>query len=150
MLSEEASTFIAGQYALLRGMESNKTLPVTARTLETMIRLATAHAKSRLSDIVEEQDAKAAKDLINFAYFNDAEPWEKTDKPKEDEDYDGGDDDDRQGGSQPRRRNVDDDSDDDDGGAAGPDGKRGSAKRSASQRTRTTRAGVRGDGGKVD
>ena len=37
--------------------------------METLIRLSTAHAKARLSKYVEEEDANAAIELVQFAYF---------------------------------------------------------------------------------
>lgn len=42
---------------------------MTARTLETLIRLATAHAKARLSVKVTARDAQAAVDMVHFAIF---------------------------------------------------------------------------------
>lgn len=47
-----------------------KTMPVTARSFETLIRLSTAHAKLRLSKIVEKVDAKSAVDLVYFSFFH--------------------------------------------------------------------------------
>jgi DNA replication licensing factor MCM3 len=46
-----------------------RTQPVTARSLETLIRLSTAHAKCRLSKTVDIQDAQAAIELVQYAYF---------------------------------------------------------------------------------
>ncbi|CAK1543804.1 unnamed protein product [Leptosia nina] len=73
-LTQEASDAIADEYAKLRNqdmMESDvaRTQPVTARTLETLIRLATAHAKCRLSSQISEQDALTAIELVHYAYF---------------------------------------------------------------------------------
>ena len=46
-----------------------QTQPVTPRCLETMIRLATAHAKCRLSKTIDIEDAQAAIELVQFALF---------------------------------------------------------------------------------
>lgn len=48
-----------------------KTQPVTARTLETLIRLATAYARARLSPTLTKQDAEAACELIEFALYKE-------------------------------------------------------------------------------
>ena len=73
VLTDAASAMLADEYANLRSndFESGiaKTQVVTARALETLIRLATAHAKARLSKQVEEQDAEMAIELVQFAYF---------------------------------------------------------------------------------
>ena len=72
-LSEGAREFIANRYAEMRCRQDERTLPVTARTLETVIRLATAHAKSRLSNVVEASpDCEAAMDVLSFALYHEA------------------------------------------------------------------------------
>ncbi|VVB08139.1 unnamed protein product [Arabis nemorensis] len=73
-LTDEASERIAEAYADLRNAGSDTktggTLPITARTLETIIRLATAHAKLKLSREVTKVDAEAALKLMNFAIYH--------------------------------------------------------------------------------
>jgi DNA replication licensing factor MCM3 len=75
LLTQEASDRIADIYVGLRNdeMEGNqrRTSPLTVRSLETIIRLATAHAKSRLSSRVEERDAIAAEGILRFALFKE-------------------------------------------------------------------------------
>ena len=44
---------------------------MTARTLETLIRLSSAHAKARLSSKVETIDAEAAEKILRFALFKE-------------------------------------------------------------------------------
>ncbi|KAI1345023.1 MCM-domain-containing protein [Xylariaceae sp. FL0016] len=75
VLTQEASERIAEVYVGLRNdeMEGNqrRTSPLTVRSLETLIRLATAHAKARLSSRVEERDAIAAEGILRFALFKE-------------------------------------------------------------------------------
>ena len=92
-LTREASDLIATEYSKLRLQETSdsskaKTQPVTARTLETMIRLATAHAKARMSKEVQQVDADAAIDLVNFAYFKKVLHREKRNKNADDDSQD--------------------------------------------------------------
>ena len=64
-LTAEAELCLAERYSLLRSRNSEQQdIPVTARTLETMIRLSTAHAKMRLSKTVEEHDALVALEIL--------------------------------------------------------------------------------------
>ena len=61
---------------------SEQTSPLTARTLETLIRLATAHAKTRLSPHVDERDALAAEEILRFALFKEVLKPERRKKRK--------------------------------------------------------------------
>ncbi|TAQ89956.1 hypothetical protein B7494_g1690 [Chlorociboria aeruginascens] len=84
ILTQEASNRISEIYVALRNddMKANerKTTPMTVRTLETLIRLSTAHAKSRLSNRVEEVDALAAESILRFALFKEVVEDEKRNK----------------------------------------------------------------------
>ena len=75
VLIKGASDYIVGTYSSLRndliGNNQRNTSPITARTLETLIRLATAHAKVRLSKTVDVQDAKVAEELLRYALFKE-------------------------------------------------------------------------------
>ncbi|TIA88511.1 hypothetical protein E3P99_02539 [Wallemia hederae] len=74
-LTKTASEYIVDVYAGLRNDDqaanTRRTTPLTARTLETLIRLATGHAKSRLSQTVDEVDAQAAEEILRFALFKE-------------------------------------------------------------------------------
>ncbi|KAI2782486.1 MCM-domain-containing protein [Daldinia loculata] len=105
ILTQDASERIAEIYVGLRNdeMEGNqrRTSPLTVRTLETLIRLATAHAKSRLSNRVDERDALAAEAILRFALFKEVVEDESKRK--------------RRRTQRPESDSSDEDSDDDDG-----------------------------------
>nr|CAH8842222.1 unnamed protein product [Trichobilharzia regenti] len=85
-LTKEAASILAEKYCDLRAQESSegigrpgrgdqnrmrRTQPITARSLETLIRLSTAHAKARMSKTVTKKDAEAAVQLISFVLFKE-------------------------------------------------------------------------------
>ncbi|XP_057556197.1 DNA replication licensing factor MCM3 [Hippopotamus amphibius kiboko] len=87
VLTQESAAYIAEEYSRLRSQDSMssdtaRTSPVTARTLETLIRLATAHAKARMSKTVDLQDAEEAVELVQYAYFKKVLEKEKKRKKR--------------------------------------------------------------------
>lgn len=135
VLTKGAADHIVGAYSALRNdeMEGNqrKTSPMTARTLETLIRLASAHAKARLSNRVEEQDAEVAEGILRFALFKELVETERKKKRvrrERDTDAMSTDDDDSS--------DDDDDNGDAQDGAYRPGQSRRSAPRSSGRRAR--------------
>jgi DNA replication licensing factor MCM3 len=132
ILTKGAADYVVAVYSALRNddLEGNqrKTSPMTPRTLETLIRLASAHAKARLSNRVEEKDAKVAEGVLRFALFKEV---------VEDE---------RRKNKRARREDVDamstdgdsDDSDDDDDDAATAGANRRASTRTPARSTRGT------------
>ena len=70
-LTPPASDAIAEYYADLRTSPEVKALPVTVRTLETLIRLSCAHAKLRLSAFVEREDVAEVTQLMDLIMKSD-------------------------------------------------------------------------------
>jgi DNA replication licensing factor MCM3 len=78
-LNDEAIEYITKVWSELRQREAEansisafKVMPLTTRTFETIIRLATAHAKLRLSQVIEKQDCEVSVKLLNVALFGDS------------------------------------------------------------------------------
>lgn len=76
ILTRSASAHIIQAYTSFRSDQPEnpaeaKTFPVTPRTLETLIRLSTAHARARLSPRVEKRDARVAEEMIKFCLYKE-------------------------------------------------------------------------------
>lgn len=75
VLTKGAADHVIATYSALRNDEltgnKRRTSPITPRTLETLIRLSTAHAKARLSNRVDQSDAKHAEAILRFAMFKE-------------------------------------------------------------------------------
>jgi len=66
VLSLEAKDALIGYYLKLRGIaEQNKPVPVTARQLEALVRLAEASARIRLSNSIEQHDAERVIHIVD-------------------------------------------------------------------------------------
>ncbi|RCN42234.1 MCM2/3/5 family protein [Ancylostoma caninum] len=75
-LTEGATEYISEVYSEIRSFDTSKTdrertMPITARQLETLIRLATSIAKARFSKTVDKIDAEKAYNLLHFACFKE-------------------------------------------------------------------------------
>lgn len=86
ILTKGAADYIVTTYGALRNDElegnNRRTSPMTARTLETLIRLSTAHAKARLSNRVEVKDAEVAEGILRFALFKEVVEAERRKRRK--------------------------------------------------------------------
>ena len=76
VLTDEATTYISTAWTQLRNkddqeFESYKATPITVRTLETLIRLSSAHAKLRLAKVVSRQDCELAFEMLNWALYHE-------------------------------------------------------------------------------
>ena len=136
VLTKGASDKIIETYSALRNddLEGNqrKTSPMTARTLETLIRLASAHAKARLSNLIEYRDAEVAEGILRFALFKEVvEDERKRKKARRDPDT--------------NMMSSDDSSDDDDD--AGDEAYRPRGSRTSMPRTPGGRGAANGTNG---
>lgn len=85
ILSAEACDYISNRYAELRNKadgqdDQYRTMPITPRTLETLIRLSTAHAKLRLSRVVDIVDTEVAFEILVYALFKELKPKKRAGK----------------------------------------------------------------------
>lgn len=75
-LNKESVDYAAVIYSSMRNKalnydQSKISVPITVRTLETLIRLATAHAKMRISKQVDINDIEIAAKLLNNTIFQE-------------------------------------------------------------------------------
>ena len=82
VLTPEAASMIEEYYTKVRGLANNmNTVPITARSLEALIRLSEAAARMRLSDTVTPDDAKVVITIVDgclkkIAYDSKTKTWD--------------------------------------------------------------------------
>ncbi|SPQ99967.1 unnamed protein product (mitochondrion) [Plasmodiophora brassicae] len=92
-LSTESCDFITEAYSKLR-MREDQTLPVTARLLETLIRLSTAHARCRLAKEIGLVDCERALEILQYAMYTEVAAGHGRGEAQDSDVDEGGDDDD--------------------------------------------------------
>ena len=85
-LDGECTEYAAQLYSVIRQKaaysdQSKISCPVTVRTLETMIRLATAHSKLRLGKVITTNDIDIAVNLIHLSIFGEVMDEADEDQP---------------------------------------------------------------------
>ncbi|KAF2265984.1 MCM-domain-containing protein [Lojkania enalia] len=135
ILTKGAADNIVAAYSALRNDEldsgTRRTSPITARTLETLIRLSTAHAKARLSKRVEQKDADVAEQILRFALFKEVVETERRKRRRITRD--------------PDAMSTDEDSSDDDDDVEGDERETATpARRTSGPSTRSQRTGTSG------
>ncbi|CAG8455206.1 5602_t:CDS:10 [Funneliformis caledonium] len=74
-LGKAAAAYLCELWVTLRNEKEKdgkaKTSPLTPRALDSLFRLATAHAKARLGKRVTIKDAKVAEEVVRFALFKE-------------------------------------------------------------------------------
>jgi len=89
-IENDTIEYVASAYSYMRLKASNfdqekVAVPITVRTLETMIRLSTAHSKLRLSKYVTPDDVDIALELMNFCIFGDEFKSDAVEEEEEEE-----------------------------------------------------------------
>ncbi|KAF5830011.1 MCM2/3/5 family-domain-containing protein [Dunaliella salina] len=120
-IEDDAAQAIVDYYSELRRLSKDRALPVTARTLETIIRIATASCKIGMRFAINEADVAVARSILDHCLRNNVG-----------EEDDLGDEDGRAGG--PGDDGMDEDNDDD-----------GSARRGRRQTRRQQQADAQED-----
>jgi DNA replication licensing factor MCM3 len=82
-LSDGARIAIVNAYDNFRQKTLGRATVVTARSLETLIRLSTAHAKSRLSSVVQRRDVHRAVTIMEYALYADSGKTKRAEKAAE-------------------------------------------------------------------
>jgi len=71
-LTDKSRGAIVLAYNDFRQRTSGRATLITARSLETIVRLSSAHAKLRLSSTVKISDVRVAVDIMNYALYGDS------------------------------------------------------------------------------